>query len=134
MTRRPWKLLSLGVLAAPISRDTGWSRGFVFLGFTVALLSDFHYDPYFSLHPLHAAVPIVNNLHPDLLVQQALQALDHARIVLGDHLPHLDTGIQQSDRGNDLIEKTDALRLLGSDDPSGVEQLLRLRQADQQRQ
>ena len=37
-------------------------------GFTVALLSDFHYDPYFSLHPLHAAVPIVNNLHPDLLV------------------------------------------------------------------
>jgi MFS family permease len=29
----------LGVLAAPISRDTGWSRGFVFLGFTVALLA-----------------------------------------------------------------------------------------------
>jgi MFS family permease len=29
----------LGVLATPISRDTGWSRGFVFLGFTVALLT-----------------------------------------------------------------------------------------------
>jgi hypothetical protein len=29
----------LGVLAAPISADTGWSRGFVFLGFTVALLA-----------------------------------------------------------------------------------------------
>lgn len=29
---------SLGVLAGPISQDTGWSRGFVFLGFTVALL------------------------------------------------------------------------------------------------
>jgi MFS family permease len=28
----------LGVLAGPISRDMGWSRGFVFLGFTVALL------------------------------------------------------------------------------------------------
>jgi hypothetical protein len=28
----------LGVLAGPISRDTGWSRGFVFLGFSVALL------------------------------------------------------------------------------------------------
>src|SRR5262245_65175251 len=28
----------LGGLAGPISRDTGWSRGFVFLGFTVALL------------------------------------------------------------------------------------------------
>ena len=29
----------LGVLAGPISRDTGWSRSFVFLGFTVALLA-----------------------------------------------------------------------------------------------
>src|SRR5262245_17005489 len=29
----------LGVLAAPISQDMGWSRGFVFLGFTVALLT-----------------------------------------------------------------------------------------------
>src|SRR4026207_1950761 len=29
----------LGVLAGPISRDTGWSRGFVFLGFTVAVLT-----------------------------------------------------------------------------------------------
>jgi hypothetical protein len=30
---------ALGVLAGPISQDTGWSRGFVFLGFTVALLA-----------------------------------------------------------------------------------------------
>jgi predicted MPP superfamily phosphohydrolase len=37
-------------------------------GFTVALLSDFHYDPYFSAHPLHAAVPMVNSLRPDLIV------------------------------------------------------------------
>ncbi|HWY20924.1 MAG TPA: metallophosphoesterase [Candidatus Acidoferrum sp.] len=37
-------------------------------GFTVALLSDFHYDPYFSVHPLHAAIPMVNDLHPDLIV------------------------------------------------------------------
>ena len=29
----------LGVLAGPIGKDTGWSRGFVFLGFTVALLA-----------------------------------------------------------------------------------------------
>jgi MFS family permease len=29
----------LGVLAGPIGRDTGWSRGFVFLGFTAALLA-----------------------------------------------------------------------------------------------
>jgi uncharacterized protein len=37
-------------------------------GFTVALLSDFHYDPYFSVHPLHAAIPMVNALRPDLIV------------------------------------------------------------------
>jgi predicted MPP superfamily phosphohydrolase len=37
-------------------------------GFTVALLSDFHYDPYFSVHPLRAAIPIVNTLKPDLIV------------------------------------------------------------------
>jgi MFS family permease len=28
----------LGVLAGPIGRDTGWSRGFIFFGYTVALL------------------------------------------------------------------------------------------------
>ena len=37
-------------------------------GFTLALLSDFHYDPYFSEHPLHAAIGLVNGLHPDLIV------------------------------------------------------------------
>jgi uncharacterized protein len=37
-------------------------------GFTVAQLSDFHYDPYFSSHPLHSAISIVNHLHPDLIV------------------------------------------------------------------
>ena len=36
-------------------------------GFTIALLSDFHYDPYFSEHPLHAAISLVNNLHPNLI-------------------------------------------------------------------
>ena len=29
----------LGVLAGPISADTGWSRSLVFFGFTIALLS-----------------------------------------------------------------------------------------------
>ncbi len=37
-------------------------------GFTIALLSDFHYDPYFSEHPLHAAIGMVNSLHADLIV------------------------------------------------------------------
>ena len=36
-------------------------------GFTIALLSDFHYDPYFSIHPLRAVIPLVNNLQPDLI-------------------------------------------------------------------
>jgi predicted MPP superfamily phosphohydrolase len=37
-------------------------------GFTIALLSDFHYDPHFSVHPLEASVGMVNALHPDLIV------------------------------------------------------------------
>jgi uncharacterized protein len=37
-------------------------------GFTIALLSDFHFDPYFSVHPLRAAIPLVNGLRPDLIV------------------------------------------------------------------
>lgn len=36
-------------------------------GFTIALLSDFHYDPYFSAHPLKAAIPMVRDLRPDLI-------------------------------------------------------------------
>jgi predicted MPP superfamily phosphohydrolase len=37
-------------------------------GFTIALLSDLHYDPYFSVHPLHASISLVNALHPNLIV------------------------------------------------------------------
>lgn len=37
-------------------------------GFTIAVLSDFHYDAHFSAHPIHSAVGIVNDLHPDLIV------------------------------------------------------------------
>lgn len=37
-------------------------------GFTIALLSDFHYDAYFSLHPLKSAIGMVNELKPDLIV------------------------------------------------------------------
>jgi uncharacterized protein len=36
-------------------------------GFTIALLSDFHYDPYFSVHPIRSAVNTINELHPDLI-------------------------------------------------------------------
>ncbi len=37
-------------------------------GFNIALLSDFHYDPYFSIHPIRSAVSIVNALRPQLVV------------------------------------------------------------------
>ena len=36
-------------------------------GFTIALLSDFHYDPCFSVHPIRAAVEIINRIRPDLI-------------------------------------------------------------------
>ncbi len=37
-------------------------------GFTIALLSDFHYDPYFSIHPIRAAIKLVEQIHPELIV------------------------------------------------------------------
>ena len=36
-------------------------------GFTIALLSDFHYDPFFSAHPLRSAIGMVNQLRPDMI-------------------------------------------------------------------
>jgi len=36
-------------------------------GFTIALLSDFHYDAIFSVHPISAAIDTVNRLRPDLV-------------------------------------------------------------------
>jgi hypothetical protein len=37
-------------------------------GFTIAQLSDFHYDDHFSVVPIRRAVEVVNRLHPDLVV------------------------------------------------------------------
>lgn len=37
-------------------------------GFTIVVLSDFHYDPHFSVHPLRSAVSMVNNLRAELIV------------------------------------------------------------------
>lgn len=39
-----------------------------FHGFRIVQLSDFHYDPHFSAHPLRKAIDVVNGLNPDLLV------------------------------------------------------------------
>ena len=37
-------------------------------GLRVAQLSDFHYDPYFSVVPIRKAISVVNGLRPDLVV------------------------------------------------------------------
>lgn len=39
-----------------------------FDGFTIAHLSDFHYDENFSVVPIRKGVDVVNGLHPDLVV------------------------------------------------------------------
>jgi len=39
-----------------------------FDGFTIAQLSDFHYDPEFSAKPIRISVEMVNQLQPDLVV------------------------------------------------------------------
>lgn len=39
-----------------------------FDGFTIAQLSDFHYDPEFSITPIRISVEMVNQLQPDLVV------------------------------------------------------------------
>jgi uncharacterized protein len=72
-------------------------------GFTIALLSDFHYDAYFSVHPLRAAIDMVNGLSPDLIVltgdfvsapligsdQKASAAAEPcARLIRQMHAPH----------------------------------------------
>lgn len=36
-------------------------------GFKIAVMSDFHYDRRFSVHPIHAAIGMVNDLQPDLV-------------------------------------------------------------------
>lgn len=39
-----------------------------FDGFRIALLSDFHYDEFFSVNPIRRAVEMVNRINPDLVV------------------------------------------------------------------
>jgi predicted MPP superfamily phosphohydrolase len=39
-----------------------------FDGFTIAQLSDFHYNEFFTIVPIRAAVKMVNRLNPDLIV------------------------------------------------------------------
>ena len=95
-------------------------------GFTIALLSDFHYDPYFSVHPLHSAIPIVNGLHPDLIAltgdfvtvpqvgdewKGALAAEPCARLLRQMSAPHgLWAIMGNHDDGTDPLQVTRALQ------------------------
>jgi predicted MPP superfamily phosphohydrolase len=95
-------------------------------GFTIALLSDFHYDQYFSIHPLHAAIPMVNRLRPDLIVlagdfvsmpwvgnhrKGALAAEPCARLLRQMTAPHgLWAVLGNHDRGTDPKYVTRALQ------------------------
>jgi predicted MPP superfamily phosphohydrolase len=95
-------------------------------GFTVALLSDFHYDPYFSIHPLRAAIAMVNDLHPDLIAlagdfvtvpqigdeaKGALAAEPCARLVRQMSAPHgLWAVMGNHDDGTDPEQVTRALQ------------------------
>jgi predicted MPP superfamily phosphohydrolase len=99
-------------------------------GFTVALLSDFHYDPYFSKHPVHSAIPMVNGLHPDLIVLTgdfvsvplissefqagASGAEPCARLLQQMHAPHgLWAVLGNHDDSTDPVRVTNALRAAG---------------------
>jgi predicted MPP superfamily phosphohydrolase len=46
-------------------------------GTRIVQLSDFHYDPYFSVHPVRKGVEIVRALHPDLIVFTGDFITDH---------------------------------------------------------
>ena len=57
-----------------------------FDGFTIAQLSDFHYEPAFSAVPIRKSVEMVNSLRPDLVVLTgdfvtvgAFESMSHAR-------------------------------------------------------
>jgi len=83
-TRRTFLKSGVALLAAGLAGDAGaWEPDYprvtrldlplkrlssVWDGLRVVQLSDFHYDPYFSVTPIRHAVEIVPKLQPDLIV------------------------------------------------------------------
>lgn len=83
-TRRKFLYTAGAIGAAALAADTIWRepnhpvlvrRDIKFRrwpehleGFTIAFLSDFHYDATFSIHPITTAINIVNSLNADLVV------------------------------------------------------------------
>jgi hypothetical protein len=98
-------------------------------GFTIVLLSDFHYDPYFSVHPIRSAVDIVNGLQPDLIAltgdfvsvpifgehaKGALQAEPCAQLLQKLRAPHgVWAVLGNHDAFSDPDRITDALHTVG---------------------
>lgn len=102
-------------------------------GFTIALLSDFHYDPFFSVHPVRASISIVNDLRPDLIAltgdfvsepfveswaRAALDAEPCADLLRQMHAPFGLWGVL----GNHDV-RTDPLRVTGSLRAAGIQVL-----------
>ncbi len=52
-----------------------------FDGFTIAQLSDFHYEDHFSVVPIRKGIELVNALHPDLIVLTG----DYVTVPMGDY-------------------------------------------------
>jgi len=83
-TRRSFLKLGIGAAAAALAADATWWEPYhprlvkievpisnlaeAFDGFTIAQLSDFHYDPYFGARQIRAGVELANQLSPDLVV------------------------------------------------------------------
>lgn len=99
-------------------------------GFTIALLSDFHYDRHFSVHPLKAAIGMVNALNPDLIAltgdfvsipllssndaEAAVRAAPCAQLVGQLKAPHgLWAVLGNHDFFSDPVEVTNALHSQG---------------------
>lgn len=98
-------------------------------GFTIALLSDFHYDPLFSVHPLRSAIGMVNGLRPELIVlagdfvsfpvfgdaaAAASAAEPCAQLLRQMHAPHgLWAVMGNHDAATDPVRVTSSLRQAG---------------------
>jgi uncharacterized protein len=52
-----------------------------FDGYTIAQLSDFHYEDHFSVVPIRKSIELVNALHPDLIVLTG----DYVTVPMGDY-------------------------------------------------
>jgi len=86
-----------------------------FDGFTIAQLSDFHYDDVFTVVPIRRAIEIVNGLHPDVIVLTG----DFVTLPLFPHhdsSPSARTAVPCAKLLAELSSKLGAVAVLGNHD------------------